>query len=155
MDLVQPTLDHLPSYTAALAGDWSPDNMRGRAAADEELQAIASDPKAFVHGLWNPDGNGAPVKLPDGSTVQRLPGFVLWLWDGEFCGSIGFRWQPGTSELPQHVLGHVGYSVVPWKRRLGYATVALRLLLPRCRERGLAYIELTTTPDNVASQRVI
>ena len=22
----------------------------------------------------------------------------------------GFRWQPGTSELPTHVLGHIGYA---------------------------------------------
>ena len=48
------------------------------------------------------------------------------MWDGEFCGSIGFRWQPGTTDLPRHVLGHIGYSVVPWKRRLGYATRGAR-----------------------------
>jgi predicted acetyltransferase len=41
------------------------------------------------------------------------------MWDGEFCGSIGLRWLPGTEELPPHCLGHIGYAVVPWKRRLG------------------------------------
>jgi len=35
------------------------------------------------------------------------------MWDGEFCGQIAFRWQPGTEALPPHCLGHVGYSVVP------------------------------------------
>ena len=58
-----------------------------------------------------------PVTLPDGSQVPRLPGYRRWMWDGEFCGSIGFRWQPGTSALPPYVLGHIGYSVVPWKQR--------------------------------------
>src|SRR2546430_6881442 len=36
--------------------------------------------------------------LPDGSVVPRLPGYRKWIWDGEFCGVIGFRWQPGRSE---------------------------------------------------------
>ncbi|MGE3577786.1 MAG: GNAT family N-acetyltransferase, partial [Vicinamibacterales bacterium] len=87
--------------------------------------------------------------------VPRLPGYVMWMWDGEFCGTIGFRWQPGTTELPSYCLGHVGYSVVPWKRRRGYATRALALLLPLVRTEGLAYVELTTDADNVASRRVI
>ena len=48
-----------------------------------------------------------------------------------------------------------GFSVVPWKRRRGYATLALQLLLPHVRKEGLSYVELTTDPGNVASQRVI
>jgi predicted acetyltransferase len=77
------------------------------------------------------------------------------MWDDEFCGSIGFRWQPGTSSLPSHCLGHIGYSVVPWKRRRGYATKALALLLAEARQECLAYVEITTDPDNLASQKVI
>ncbi len=77
------------------------------------------------------------------------------MWDGEFCGTIGFRWQPGTSELPPYCLGHIGYSVVPWKRRRGYATRALQLLLPDARSEGLPYVELTSDADNLASRRVI
>ena len=53
------------------------------------------------------------------------------------------------------MLGHIGYAVVPWKRRLGYATRALKQMLPEAREVGLPYVEITTDPDNVASQRVI
>jgi len=41
------------------------------------------------------------------------------MWDDEFAGSIGFRWQPGTSALPPHCLGHIGYAVVPWKQGRG------------------------------------
>jgi predicted acetyltransferase len=62
---------------------------------------------------------------------------------------------PGTNDLPRHVLGHIGFSVVPWKRRRGYATRALALLLPDARKEGLAFVELTTDISNVASQRVI
>jgi predicted acetyltransferase len=95
------------------------------------------------------------VILPDGSTVPRLPGFRRWIWDDEFCGSIGFRWQPGTSDLPAHVLGHIGYAVVRWKRGRGYAKRALGLLLREVRSTGLTFVELTTDPDNPASQAVI
>jgi hypothetical protein len=51
--------------------------------------------------------NGEVLTLPDGSQVPRLPSYRRWLWDGELCGSIGFRWQVGTSALPPHVLGHI------------------------------------------------
>jgi predicted acetyltransferase len=77
------------------------------------------------------------------------------MWDGEFCGTIGFRWQPGTTDLPPYCLGHIGYAVVPWKRGNGYATRALGLLLPEARDRGLPFVELTTDEGNLASQRVI
>jgi predicted acetyltransferase len=93
--------------------------------------------------------------LPDGSTVPRIPGYHRWMWDGEFCGRISFRWQPGTTSLPPHCLGHIGYSVVPWKQRLGYATLALKQLLPEARAEGLPFVEITTVPSNFPSQRVI
>ncbi len=155
MHLVWPSKEHLPSYVSALQRGWSADNVRGQAAAQEELAAIAQDPGAFLAGLVDRDAKGDPITLPDGSQVKRLPGYRRWLWDGEFCGSIGLRWQPGTTALPPHCLGHIGYAVVPSKQRQGYATLALRLLLPEARAEGLAFVEITTDPDNVASRRVI
>lgn len=101
------------------------------------------------------EGHRPPVTLPDGTTAARLPGFIRWMWDGEFCGIVGLRWQVGTMELPSYCLGHVGYSVVAWRRNKGYATSALRQLLPLARDVGLPYVELTADIDNVASQRVI
>jgi hypothetical protein len=38
---------------------------------------------------------------------------VRWIWDGAFGGSISRREQPGTAELPPHILSESGYSVVP------------------------------------------
>jgi predicted acetyltransferase len=101
------------------------------------------------------EGKGPVVVLPNGATVPRLPGYRCWMWDGEFCGVIGFRWQPGTTDLPAHCLGHIGYSVVPWKRGRGYATQALRDFLPQVGLEGLPFVEITTDPANIASQRVI
>ncbi len=154
MDLVWPAAQYLPGYVHALQQGWSPDNLRPQAALDE-LARIAEDPDRFLSEQVDREAKGPSITLPDGSTVPRLPGYSRWMWDGEFCGSIGFRWQPGTTELPPYCLGHVGFSVVPWKRRRGYATRALQLLLPLAGEEGLVYIELTTNSDNIASRRVI
>jgi len=155
MKLVWPARSYLPGYVDALERGWSADNLRGEAAAREELQRIAADPDAFLASLVDRDGSGDPIALADGSRVPRLPGYNRWIWDGEFCGRIGFRWQPGTEALPPHCLGHIGYSVVPWKRRRGYATQALREMLEDARAEGLRYVEITTGDGNVASQRVI
>lgn len=155
MRLLRPTVAHLESYVDALKRGWSPDHVRGRAAALEALAEIEADPAAFLSGMEDLDAKGAPIKMPDGTFVKRLPGFHRWMWDGEFAGTIGFRWQPGTTDLPPTCLGHIGYSVVPWKRRRGYAREALRLMLPQVRVSGLAFVEITTDPDNVASQRVV
>lgn len=154
MDLVWPAPEHLASYIDALERGWSPDNTRAEAGKDE-LARIREDALLFLAQQVDREGRGPPVTLPDGSTVARLPGYRRWMWDGEFCGAIGFRWQPGTTDLPPYCLGHIGFSVVPWKRRRGHATRALALLLPDARREGLAFVELTTDVGNMASQRVI
>ncbi|WP_217361908.1 GNAT family N-acetyltransferase [Paraburkholderia agricolaris] len=105
------------------------------------------NPEAFVDGLDDPTAAGGPIPLPDGSTVARLPSTVRWIWDGDVSGAIGFRWQAGTAELPPYVLGHIGFSVVPWKRGNGYAKQALNLMLGKARRQGLSYVELTVDPE--------
>jgi predicted acetyltransferase len=171
MKLVRPTAAHLPSYIAALERGWSPDSSRPE-AAQEELARIRLNAAQFLAGMEDREATGPVVTLPDGSVVPRLPGLRRWLWQeaapgeslaeaapGAFCGSIGLRWQKGpagvSTDLPPHCLGHIGYSVVPWKRGQGLATAALAQLLPEARALGLPWVELTTDPDNTASQKVI
>ncbi len=155
MVLVVPAAPHLDSYVRALETGWSPDSTRGKEVANQQLALIRSDPAGFLASLDDPEARGAPVELPDGSTVPRLPGVVRWMWDGAFCGMIGFRWQAGTAELPPSCLGHIGYNVVPWKRGQGHATRALSAMLDQARDLGLPWVELTTTPDNASSRHVI
>jgi predicted acetyltransferase len=153
--LVVPAEEHLASYTAALERGWSPDNVRGDVARREELARIAGDPAAFLAGFTDVEATGPPVTMPDGTKAPRLPGYQRWMWDGEFCGSIDFRWQPGTEALPPYCLGHIGYAVVPWKQRRGYATQALEEILFDAKTRGLCYVELNTLAGNSASRKVI
>jgi predicted acetyltransferase len=134
--------------------NWSPNNLRMQAVA-EELESIERDAQDFLDALDSRKTEGATIPLPDGTLVPRLPGFRRWMWDGEFCGSIGLRWLAGSNDLPDYCLGHIGYSVVPWKQRQGYATQALALLLPMAREQGLSHVMISTQPDNLASQKVI
>jgi predicted acetyltransferase len=155
LTLVWPAREYLPGYLSALERGWLPDNTLGEAAAREELNRIGADPEAFLASQVDRAAAGPPIVLPDGTRVQRLPSINRWLWDGEFCGRISFRWQRGTEALPPHCLGHIGYTVVPWKQRRGYATRALGEILRDARAEGLRYVEITTRPHNVASQRVI
>lgn len=152
--LLKPSEAELPAYKAALERGWSPDNLATERRRLEELDKIAQDPEAFLNGFDDPTAAAGPVTLPDGSQVARLPCIGRWIWDGEFCGHIGLRWQNGTPDLPPTCLGHIGYSVVPWKQKRGYATMALRLMLVEAQKR-LPYVEITTDPENVASQKVI
>jgi predicted acetyltransferase len=147
--LLPPSLEGIPGYAAALAAGWSPDTTRD--VSQEQLALLRQDPEALIEELTRQDG----MITTGAGTYPRLPSRVFWLDDGEFCGSINLRFVPGSDALPAPVPGHAGYAVVPWKRRRGYATEALRLLLPVAREVGLCRIQIICDEDNKPSRRVI
>lgn len=155
LSLVVPALPFLPAYRAALEGGWSPSITFGPAAAKQHLDFIAKDPAAFLASLDDREPSGAVELMPDGTTRLRLPAYRRWLWDGDFCGHISLRWQSGTADLPSYVMGHIGFMVVPSKRGRGYAARAVTALLPDARALGLPHVDLTTDPDNIASQKTI
>jgi predicted acetyltransferase len=141
----------LDGYVAALRTGWSPSNTQD--LSGRHLAAIAADPAAFLADYdWQP---GRTVELPGGQVVPRPPGQLYWISDGTFCGFLSFRYQPGTLALPPHVAGHVGYGVVPWKRRQGIVTAAVRAVLPIARAAGLDKVCITTSATNQASLAVI
>jgi len=104
MELVWPDVQYLPGYVHALQQGWSPDNLRPQTAV-EHLARIEKDPAAFLRAQVDREAKGPPVTLPDNSTARRLPGYTLWMWDDEFCGSIGLRWQPGRRSCRPTVSG--------------------------------------------------
>ncbi|MHC2360952.1 GNAT family N-acetyltransferase [Rhizobium leguminosarum] len=149
--LLQPDMENLSGFEAALAAGWSPDPRR---AGDEahvhgELQRLRQNRLGFFHDLI-PDG-----RQRAGFGSPPLTTRLFWIWDGEFCGSISLRFQAGTEELPPEVSGHVGYSVVPWKQRNGHATTALSLLMAVASKEGLDRLVVLCNEDNDASWRVI
>ncbi|HEX5685606.1 MAG TPA: GNAT family N-acetyltransferase, partial [Ideonella sp.] len=66
MQIVIPTLDHLPGYIAALERGWSPDSQRGEVAAREELARLRQDEPLFIQQQQDREALGGPVTLPDG-----------------------------------------------------------------------------------------
>ena len=150
ISLVVPGPAHLPSYIAALETGWSPDNTQD--IHDAHLASIRRDAGAFLADLNAFDG---PIRHADDTVTARLPNQLRWIWDGEFCGLTSLRWQAGTSDLPPYVPGHIGYSVVPWKQRRGYASRAVALMLDDARRAGLTLLFAAIDSGNVASRRVI
>lgn len=156
MDLVEPAHDYLDSYLDSMARGWSSESSTENVdAAAAERAEILADPDDYIDEMRHPTRRGRPVRLASGIEMPRLPSVRRWMWDGEYCGAISVRYQPGSMDLPPWCLGHIGYAVVPWKRRQGYATSALAQLLPLAAAEGLAWVDLVTDVDNAASQRVI
>jgi len=154
MKLVRPEEIHLESYTKALKqaialGTTKIERAQGK------LTEIEADPKSFLAKQEDPEALGGDIKLPDGTYVPRMPGKTRFLWDGEICGTINFSWQVGTTELPDYYLGHIGYEVFSWKRNMGYASQALKQILPEAIKLGMPFVELVTNVENLISQRVI
>lgn len=152
--LRRPSLAHIEGWADALNRGWRP-APNEPALVTEQLAAIADDPVAFVQSRWDPEAEGPPVVLPDGSQVERLPSVTFVLWDGAFSGIASLRWRPGTTELTPSCLGHIGYSVVPWRQGQGLATRAVTELRPWIKAVGLPHADAAVRPSNLASTRVM
>lgn len=150
----------LGAYEAALRGGWSPNTTRD--VAPEQLAAIGEDPDAFLADLLAQTGR---IRLNDGSEVDKIPGRPRWIVaqdrPGEpLVGGINLRWleEPKgrpVERLPPHVLGHVGYSILPAYAGNGYATAALAAMIREAHAIGLPRIAVTCDADNHASRRII
>lgn len=152
MEIVVPSVEHVHSYLSALERGWTFDAFF-TGGVENAFHLARNSPDLLVQTL---SGRASEtVTLPNGESVPRLPSVMRWMWDGEFAGSINVRWQDGTTELPAHVLGHIGYGVVSHLQGRGYATSALSKMLPLAWDAGLPFVELTTALDNIASQKVI
>jgi RimJ/RimL family protein N-acetyltransferase len=115
-----------------------------RACADPETQR-------FIPGMPSPYTE-ADARAYIGLTREweaagtNVPRAIVEAASGELLGSIDVR----LGET-----GTIGYWMGPWARRRGHATRALALLSRwAVTEAGVERLELTTHPDNIASQRV-
>lgn len=113
-----------------------------RACADAETARFIPDvPSPYTAAHAN--AYIAETRKPG---AERLARAIVDDRSGDVVGSIDVR----VAER-----GSIGYWVAPWARGRGVATRALALLARwAVREGGVERLELTTHPDNVASQRV-
>lgn len=154
MEIIRLEEIHLESYTKALKKAIALGTTKIK-IAQKKLSEIEADPKLFLAKQEDPEALGGDIELPDGTYVPRIPGKTRFIWDGEACGSINFRWQMGTTEVPPYCLGHIGYEVFSWKRNMGYASEALKQILPEAIKLGMPFVEITTNAENLVSQKVI
>ncbi|WP_084510476.1 GNAT family N-acetyltransferase [Nocardia lijiangensis] len=72
---------------------------------------------------------------------------------GQIIGSSDIRHE--LTEQLLHWGGHIGYVVVPDRRRQGVATEILRQTLPLAKDLGISRARMTCRAENLASRRVI
>lgn len=117
------------------------------------LHEMETNPAQYWQSL-NDEIGGGKFELENGVQVERLPSVTRFMWSEGYVGTISFRWQPNSTSLPEHVLGHIGYETFRFARGMGYATAALSQMLDFPRKLKLPFIEIHISPENLASQRV-
>ena len=93
-----------------------------------------------------------------GKSKGRKNGYrdcVFWLIDdGHYIGQISIRAELGTAYLMTYG-GHIGYSIRPSRRRMGYGELILALGLEKCPAMALTQVLVTCDSDNLASKKII
>jgi predicted acetyltransferase len=111
------------------------------------LATLTANFASFVQHLLDDED---PAKLPS----YLVPQTNYWLVEGkEFIGRVSLRHR--LNDQLRLLGGHIGYEIRPSRRRQGYGTAILGLVLPHARERGLRRVLVTCDADNVASRRII
>ncbi|HMA36578.1 MAG TPA: GNAT family N-acetyltransferase [Chloroflexia bacterium] len=140
--LTPPAEEYQASFLQAV-GEFQAENRY----TEYDAATLAADFGSFVRQLRDRVDR---TRLPPG----RVPETVFWLIDGvEFIGRVSLRHEL-NSWLSRYG-GHIGYEIRPTKRRQGYGTAALRLVLPEARALGLTRALITCDADNIGSRRII
>ena len=80
---------------------------------------------------------------------------VFWLIDdGQYIGQTSIRAELDTVYLMTYG-GHIGYSIRPSRRRMGYGEMILALGLEKCPAMDLTQVLVTCDSDNFASKKII
>ncbi len=98
----------------------------------------------------------AKIESPDEKLLEKgyVPTIQYVLYDGEI--PIGFfcARQHLTPKLIK-ASGHMGYSIRPTKRRMGYASAGVKLLLDEYKSKGVMRVLVCCFSSNVASAKTI
>jgi predicted acetyltransferase len=163
--LAQPHLRFHRSFLAAVdefrdAGEAAHDGVvnwpaEGRFPGVAFTRKGLEDSAEFLRLVANRIGDADETSLrPPGWTTATY----WWMEDpgrtDEFVGSISLRHHIDHPVLAT-VGGHIGYAVRPGARRRGFASDALRQVVPLAAARGIPRLLVTCDLDNVASARTI
>ncbi len=150
VELLKPSIEYKQSFIEAMKEFQSKEQSCSHISmrdASVNIPEIESDFPAFVEKLLN-------VEKGIGIPENYVPATELWLVDGnEFIGGVSIR-----HRLNEHLLkigGHIGYSIRPSKRKLGYGTKILELAIPFAKKLGIEKILITCDDDNIGSQKII
>ena len=88
--------------------------------------------------------------LPEGWVPQT----TFWIVDRQQAVGM-LRMRHRLTDVTRISGGHIGYYVRPEERGKGYARVALSLGLTEMAKIGVLEVMVTTTPENIGSNRVI
>jgi predicted acetyltransferase len=145
MELSIPNIKYKNSFLEALAEI----KVEGKAIdiLNLDIESLKTNFDDYVRKLIE---HSAGNNLPEGWVAHS----TYWIMDSaEYIGTIDLR-HSLTPALEKYG-GHVGYQVRPTKRKRGYGTKALKMLLPIASKLGLKKILITCNPDNIGSIKVI
>lgn len=95
------------------------------------------------------------LKSKDTLPLGSVLGETLYLVNDEeqIIGMINLRYELDIEFGLKY--GHIGYSIRPKFRNQGYGIIQLKKALEIFRKKGFKRVMLSTSPDNIGSQKVI
>jgi predicted acetyltransferase len=143
--LSEPDVKYKKSYLNALS-EYSDDDTYGR-RVEEKAEELKKDFESFVEKI---KGEALGKNLKPGF----VPNTTLWLIDNdEYIGRVNIRHTLNDNLMK--IGGHIGYSIRPSKRGMGYGNKILALALPKARELGIDKVLITCDTTNIPSRKVI